>query len=278
MVTGEVTGSTVTPSPEPNKVMILNGPTILWGHRPIVLQGFLSDFCLTFTGLHHWVMWGKCFPWSQNNSFSLESWAEFRNVYLARQNSKWNTMQELSETCCFFQKEIHSSNESPNNSWGYESNKWHTVPLLYLSITCSAQGSWVSKSRHGYGFSTTGCSSHAVYLKCVCRLRECIKAKSVPSRDKHLFNELWKFGFLFKLKCALQINRIWLFSRACLVKTKMWHKLFFIILLANALQAPLDFNSFSHSIYSKICQVNTLRGDDLAVANSNLWHLSNPDS
>lgn len=59
MVTGEVTGSTVTPNLEQNKVMILNGPVFLWEHRPIVLQSFLSDFCLTFTDLHHWVMWGN---------------------------------------------------------------------------------------------------------------------------------------------------------------------------------------------------------------------------
>lgn len=47
-------------------------------------------------------------------------------------------------------------------------------------------------------------------------------------------------------------------------------KLFSIITLANVLPASHSFNSFSHFIYSEICQVNTLRGDDLAVANSNL--------
>lgn len=43
MVTGEVTGGTVTPILWlKNKVMILNGPAFFGWHRPIVLQGFLA--------------------------------------------------------------------------------------------------------------------------------------------------------------------------------------------------------------------------------------------
>lgn len=57
----------------------------------------------------------------------------------------------------------------------------------------------------------------------------------------------------------------------CKIKNALWHLRYFPLSfwLMHCWPA-LHFNSYSHFIYTKICQVNALRGDDLAVANSNL--------
>lgn len=172
MVTGEVTGSTVTPSLEQNKVMILNGPVFLREHRPIVLRSFLSDFCLTFTDLHHWVMWGKCSPRSRNNIFFLGSHEciSQRRPLWTRLSSKWNTIQEPQKhisplkmkalTIFFPAEDIEITNDTPP---------------LYSWIIFNAQGFFFFplflpyKCMHDYHFSQ-GCFAIRTAMPRVCLL------------------------------------------------------------------------------------------------------------
>lgn len=121
---------------------------------------------------------------------------------------------------------------------------------------------------------STGLCSQTTHLQHVC------EATSQPVDGiKHIYVQLKYLTFNICSYSRVKISGSCLFSSVYLIKNVFQHVRYFpLSLRLMHCWPPLDFNSFSRFIYSKMCQVNTLGGDDSAAANNNLWHHSNTDS